>query len=88
MVLALICAYCGWWLLYRAMSQSLSSLGSRSKAGLRGVGAMLLVCALGASVWQWGASVGFAAWWILLALSAWSLTIIMAFRRHIARMSG
>ena len=85
MVWSFITAFVAWSLLCAAMNRPYNELfsGRRFKPQpivLRIAGWLLLGVSLWLSVRNWGGSVGFSVWWILLAVSAFFLIIARTYR--------
>ena len=84
MLWSLILAFVAWTMLCAAMSRPYGELFSHARVKpnpvvLRIIGWLLLVISLSCSVAKWGGSVGFAAWWILLAVSAFGCIMLRTY---------
>ncbi|AXI02191.1 DUF3325 domain-containing protein [Aquirhabdus parva] len=84
MLWSFILAFVAWTMLCAAMSRPYNELFSQTRIKphplvLRIIGWLLLVASLSCSVTKWGGSVGFAAWWILLAVSAFSFITMRSY---------
>ncbi|WP_410211937.1 DUF3325 domain-containing protein [Aquirhabdus sp.] len=94
MLWSLILAFVAWTMLCAAMSRPYTELFSYARVKpnpvvLRIIGWLLLVVSLSCSVAKWGGSVGFAAWWILLAVSAFGCIIMRTYwPKHILFVAG
>ncbi len=89
MVWSLIFSYMAWTLLCAAMNRPYNELFAHARfkpkpLWLRIGGWLLLCVSLGLSLCNWGGSVGFSVWWILLAVSAFFFIIARTYRpKHI-----
>jgi hypothetical protein len=73
-------AILAWTALYYAMDRQYAALVALHKNVpkpflLRCLGGVLLMLSLSSSIAEFGATVGFAAWWVLLAVSAFVFTV-------------
>lgn len=73
-------ALLAWVLLYNAMDRQylvfVASHGNLPKQRLlRCLGSVLLLLSLSCSLGEFGVTVGFSAWWVLLAVSAFVFTV-------------
>jgi len=86
MVGSLVLALLGWAALYAAMDRPRLALyppfsNRFSRAVLRLAGALLLVLSLICSMQDEGSTVGFVAWWVWLAVTAFGFTVWRGMRR-------
>ena len=94
MILSWVLAFAAWALLYMAMDRPYRELFKlrkiKPRQGLmKDLSIILLVCSLWCSVEHWGYTVGFAAWWVLLTVSAFSFTMLRTYLpSHIFLFTG
>jgi uncharacterized membrane protein len=84
MLWSFILAFGAWAMLCAAMNRPYNELFANAKIKpkptvLRIIGWLLLAVSLSCSVAKWGGSVGFAAWWVLLAVSAFGFIILRTY---------
>ena len=80
MVGSLLLALLGWALLYMAMDKPYKARAADGRdlppqSWLRAAGGLLLGLSLLCSVYALGATVGFAAWWVILSVTAFGFTM-------------
>jgi putative Mn2+ efflux pump MntP len=80
MVGSLLLALLGWVLLYTAMDKQYKARAVDGRylppqRGLRVAGWLLLGLSLLCSIDALGATVGFAAWWVILSVTAFGFTV-------------